>query len=398
MSQLPLVPILSATLEEDDVALAKHWLAMPRQAWNDVDVVSEWESTFAEWLGVSTATAWMGGRASLYAAVKALELREGDEVILPAFTCQCVINAFHYQGIVTKYADIESATYGFDLYAVEKVITPKTKAILLQYTFGLVSQHIAALLQLAKQHNLYVIEDCAHALGAKWKGQKLGTFGDVAIFSTERSKIINTIHGGLVTTNNREIGQRLIVLKNSAPMASVEKTEKLLNTVIHNHLIYNTAEGQLNQVEINEQFSDTILPQMFPEEFVGEFIPHYTEVISPPIAALALNQFKKLPRFHERRLKSAKYWFDWCIQKGITAPLVIADSEPSFLRFPICVSPERKNDLKWIEDELKVTVGVWFTSAAHPTPIELDDCPVGTKIAKACINLPTLLPDAYLEK
>jgi dTDP-4-amino-4,6-dideoxygalactose transaminase len=382
------VPLLSATLGADDVVIAETWLQKTNYA--DQALVQMWEQTFANWLGVETATAWMGGRASLYAAIHALQLQPGDEVILPAFTCQCVVNAFLYHKIGIRYADIELQTYGMDVASAANMITPQTKAILLQYTFGLVSRDTAALLRLAKARNLYVIEDCAHALGASWQGKKLGTLGDIAIFSTERSKIINTIHGGLVATNQRTLGERLKALAADAPMPGQEKTRRLLNTVIQNYHFY-VAE---NRVKVWGTPEET-LPQMFPEEFAGIFTPHYTERINAPVAALALNQFAKMAQFHPRRMAAARYWDQWCQENGYQPPVVIADSVPAFLRYPVCVPAAQKQDLRWIENALNITAGVWFTSAAHPQPLTLAHCPVGAKAASECINLPTLLPDHW---
>lgn len=393
---LPRTPVLSATLGEDDVAIAKHWLMQSADQWNAQDLVLTWERTFANWLGVDTATAWLGGRASLYAAVLALGLQAGDEVILPAFTCQCVVNAFRYHGIHIVYADIEAGTYGMDAASAAQLITPKTKAILIQYTFGLVSRDIEALLQLAAQHHLYVIEDCAHALGATWQGKRLGSLGDVAIFSSERSKIINTIHGGLVTTNDKKIAKRLKNLRQKAARPNAKKTEKLLNTVIHNYHVYADPERLHTGPVAQEKYADKILPQMFPEEFEGVFTPHYTESINAPIAALSLNQFGKMDIFHNRRMAAAAHWRRWCLEQGFQVPVVIENSVPTFLRYPVCVPEEKKRDRAWIEEALNITAGVWFTSATHPAPLALAHCPVGEKVARECINLPTLLPQAYL--
>ncbi len=392
ISSLPRIPVISATLGKDDVVIAKQWLRQSTDQWNRQDLVSTWEQTFANWLGVSTATAWLGGRASLYAAVHALGLHAGDEVILPAFTCQCVVNAFRYHGVNIQYADIEAETYGIDADSAAQVITSKTKAILIQYTFGLVSRDIETLLHLAAQHHLYVIEDCAHALGGMWQGKRLGSLGDIAIFSSERSKIINTIHGGLATTNDKKIGERLKNLRQKAALPDEQKTEKLLNTVIHDYHVYADPDRLHTAPGAEKEYAHKILPQMFPEEYEGVFTPHYTESINAPVAALSLNQFGKMDGFHNRRMEAAEYWKQWCIKKGIQTPVVIENSVPTFLRYPICVTEEKKRYRAWIEEEFNITAGVWFTSAAHPTPLELAHCPVGAKVARVCINLPTLLP------
>ncbi len=384
------VPILSATLEADDAALAQHWLNQP-EAWHDAGPVAEWEQVFADWLGVRGAFAFMGGRAALYAVVRALGLQAGDAVVVPAFTCQCVVNAFRYQGIDLVYADIDPGTYGLDVASVERVLTPACKAIMLQYSFGLISRDLEAVLALARQRQLKVIEDCAHATGASYRGRKLGTLGDVAIFSTERSKIINTIHGGTVATSDPLLIERMRDIQRNAPLPAAAKIGQLLNTVIHNHYTYAHAQRWLTAYWAKWRYGQRILPQMFAEEFRGEYCAHYSERMPAPVAALSLNQLRKIDGFHQRRLQAAAHWDAWCEREGYEKPLVVAASDPAFLRYPVCVAPEMKQDVRWAEEQLNVIAGVWFASAAHPLPLEPADCPVGARAARQCINLPTLL-------
>ena len=383
-------PILSATLEADDAALARHWLTKPAQ-WHDDGPVREWEQTFAGWLGAQAAFAFLGGRAALYAVVRALDLQPGDAVIVPAFTCQCVVNAFRYHGIELVYADIDPDTYGLDAASVEQALTPACKAIMLQYSFGLISRDLEATLALAKRHNLKIIEDCAHATGASYRGKKLGTFGDIAIFSSERSKIINTIHGGTVVTSDPQLIERMQTVRQEAPLPEPEKIEKLLNTVIHNHYTYAHPQRWLTARWASWRYGQRILPQMFAEEFRGEYCAHYRERMPAPIAALSLNQLRKIDGFHQRRLQAAAHWDQWCDKEGYQKPLVVADSDPAFLRYPVCVPPTMKQDVSWAARRLNVSAGVWFASAAHPLPLEPDNCPNGARAARECINLPTLL-------
>lgn len=383
-------PILSATLQADDAALARHWLTRPTQ-WQDDSPVQEWEQTFADWLGVDAAFAFMGGRAALYAVVRALDLQPGDAVIVPAFTCQCVVNAFRYHGIELVYADIDPGTYGLDAASVEQVLTPACKAIMLQYSFGLISRDLEATLALARQHNLKIIEDCAHATGASFHGKKLGTFGDIAIFSSERSKIINTIHGGTVVTSDPALITRMRAIRQDAPLPEPGKIEKLLNTVIHNHYTYAHPQRWLTARWADWRYGQRILPQMFAEEFRGEYCDHYRERMPAPVAALALNQLRKIDGFHQRRLEAAAQWDQWCDQEGYQKPQIIADSDPAWLRYPVCVPASMKQDVSWAARQLNVTAGVWFASAAHPLPLEPENCPHGARAARECINLPTLL-------
>lgn len=391
MSEFNFAPVspLSATLEQDDYLLSQRLLKVLNSSSPGYNNVEQWETAFSEWLGVTTSTAWAGGRAALYAAVKTLELKPGDEVIVPAFTCQAVINAFEYQYVKPVYADIEDQTYGLDIQSVKKVRSNKTKAIMLQYTFGLVSRDTYELINWARQNKIWIIEDCAHSLGATSQDQKLGTLGDIAVFSSERSKIINTVHGGMCSTSNPVLSERLNSLKKNSPQVSLDKSRRLIQTLIS---LYEEKQGL--QVSFSQEQT---LPQMFPEEFQGQFVPHYAETMSAPVAAIALNQFAKLDHFQKQRDRAVAFWNAWCDSHQIEKPIVIKDSRPTFLRYPVYVGAQNKQNLYQYTELLNVEPGVWFTSAAHPTPVDLPDCPVGMEMAAGCINMPTILPESFYE-
>jgi dTDP-4-amino-4,6-dideoxygalactose transaminase len=121
------------------------------------------------------------GRVALYSILKAIVVKLSDEIILPAFTCVVVVNPIIYLGTKPVYADINSRTFNIDIENIEKKITPRTKVILAQNTFGL-SSDLAPIMEVARKYNLWVIEDCAHGFGGNYKGKKNGTIADAAFF------------------------------------------------------------------------------------------------------------------------------------------------------------------------------------------------------------------------
>src|SRR6185369_9477098 len=161
----------SMTLEEDDVELART-LLRNRCGWLMEEPVRLYEAEFARWNGSSHAFAFMGGRVALSACIHALGLRVGDEVILPGYTCVVVPNAFDYARIKTVYADIELETYGLDADRLAEKFTSNTRAILLHHLYGLVCRDFEKVLDLSRSHGLKVMEDCAHATGAEFRGKK----------------------------------------------------------------------------------------------------------------------------------------------------------------------------------------------------------------------------------
>jgi dTDP-4-amino-4,6-dideoxygalactose transaminase len=142
----------SVTLDHDDLLIAKSQLRN-REGWFNPDIVKEYEDAFAIWNGSKHAFAFMGGRVALSACIYALNLKPGDEVILPGYTCVVVPNAFHFAGIKTVYSDIELDTYGLDASLIEEKITSKTKVILLHHLYGIVCRDYEQIIKIAKRHN-----------------------------------------------------------------------------------------------------------------------------------------------------------------------------------------------------------------------------------------------------
>jgi dTDP-4-amino-4,6-dideoxygalactose transaminase len=110
-----------------------------------------------------------------------------------------------------------------------------------------------------------------------------------------------------------------------------------------------------------------------------------------PLAAIGLNQLKKIDRYNELRRKTAVRWDAWCDRNSYQQPLVISESEPVFLRYPVMVEPEKKKDRSWAIEELGVEPGVWFVSNIHPAPLTVKDCPNADSAVSQCINFPCLI-------
>ena len=195
---LPLttVPLGSMTLDMSDVEIARDWLSRRRQ-WCDTNVIAEFETAFAAWNGSMFAYSFMGGRVALSAALYALDLQPGDEVIVPGYTCVVVPNALRYAGVEPVYCDIELDTWGPDAESLEARVTPRTRAVLIHHLYGLVCRDYDAILRFARSRGLHVIEDCAHATGAVYQGVRVGNRGDIGFFSSEQSKVFNTSQGGM---------------------------------------------------------------------------------------------------------------------------------------------------------------------------------------------------------
>jgi perosamine synthetase len=163
--------------------------------------VAAFESQFAAKVGARHGLATCNGTAALHLAVAGLGLGPGDEVIVPTLTYVASANAVAYTGAVPVFADCVADTWQIDPEAIRSAITPRTKAIMVVHLYGQPCA-LDPILELARRHKLFVIEDCAEAFGASYKGRPVGTFGDVAAFSFFGNKTITTGEGGMVVSND----------------------------------------------------------------------------------------------------------------------------------------------------------------------------------------------------
>ena len=175
--------------------------------------VNRFESEFAKKVGREYGVAVSSGTAALDIAIELLELQVGDEVIIPAFTIISCVHQIMRRGAVPVLIDCDPASWNMDTSLIEARITNRTKAILVVHIYGL-PVTMAEVERIAKQHNLFVIEDAAEAHGLKFDNQPCGSFGDISIFSFYPNKLITTGEGGMLVTNNRELATKSQSLRN----------------------------------------------------------------------------------------------------------------------------------------------------------------------------------------
>lgn len=177
-----------------------------RNGWNNHwnDYIHRFEKSFAEYLGVKHALSTSSCTGALHIALAALGIGPGDEVIVPDITWVATANAVVYVGATPVFADVSKTTWCMDPASFASLITARTKAVIPVHLYG----HPAAMdeiTRIARQHNLYIIEDAAPAIGAEWKQQKAGTFGDFATFSFQGAKLAVSGEGGMLVTNDETL-------------------------------------------------------------------------------------------------------------------------------------------------------------------------------------------------
>lgn len=174
--------------------------------------VDEFEEQFAAFCGVEHAVAVASGTAGLHLALLALGVGPGDEVIVPDLTYVASANAVTYCGAKPVLADVDSANWTLDPRDVARKISTSTKAVIAVHLYGHPAD-LDPLLELARAHRLYVVEDAAEAHGAEYKGRRVGGAGDVGVFSFFGNKIITTGEGGMLTTHDGKLAEKIRLLK-----------------------------------------------------------------------------------------------------------------------------------------------------------------------------------------
>src|SRR3989344_1723866 len=200
------LPLAKATIDPEELKAVEEVL---RSGWLTTGAkVKEFEENMQQYLSIKKAIGLTSCTAGLHIALAALGIGPGDEVIVPAYTFVATAHVVEWLGAKSVLVDVEKDTFNIDSVAIEKAITPKTKAIIPVHYAGHACD-LGVILQIAKKYNLPVIEDAAHAIGTEYGGKKIGNHSNAAVFSFYVTKTITTAEGGMIVTNNEEFGKKL---------------------------------------------------------------------------------------------------------------------------------------------------------------------------------------------
>jgi perosamine synthetase len=177
------------------------------------EFIGKFERGFAEYIGANHATTVSNGTVAIHLAMEALGIGPGDEVIVPTLTYIASVNTIIQTGAKPVFVDSLESTWQVDPKDVEAKITPRTKAVMAVHLYGLPCD-MDALSSICQKHKLLLVEDCAEAFGTFYKGQHVGTFGDIATFSFFGNKTITTGEGGMVVAKTNEVIEKAYHLKN----------------------------------------------------------------------------------------------------------------------------------------------------------------------------------------
>lgn len=396
----PISTTFSPNTEPDDIRAALSVLFRPWQ-WKEGIQVKELEKKFRKYLGIKHATAFNSGRSSLIAILKSLDLKKGDEILLQAFTCKVAVNPILWQEARPIFVDVDKHL-NLDPKDLEKKITNRSKVVMVQHTFGWPAQ-INEIQGICRKNNLFLIEDCAHSLGAKYRGKLVGTFGDAAFFSFGRDKVISSIHGGIAVTNSEKIAQKLREFEKSIPFP---RRTWILQQVLHPlcfalylpiYSLFDLGKGILYLKKVFHILS----PSVYHEEKMGRKVSHFPKKLPNALVILALNQFQKLERLNQHRREIVNFykedlskWKERGKFRFLQSPLT-EDREAVFMRFPM-IFEKSKAILEAAKRKNIFLDDGWRNAPIIPKDVSMDDvgyvrgsCPRTEDFIEAIINLPT---------
>jgi perosamine synthetase len=390
----PISISLSPNVEKDDFSLALKTIFKPLKYLKGESVI-ELEKAFSDYLEIKNTISFNSGRSSLYAILRALDFEKGSEVVLQAFTCNAASNPVIWADLKPIYANPREDTFNIDVDDLEKKINRKTKAVIVQHTFGLPAC-LSRVKEVCEKNNLILIEDCAHSLGSEYGGKKVGTIGDVSFFSFSRDKIISSVYGGMVATKDDNLAKKIIDFRDSISNPSFGWVlQQLLHPVLVGMILPFYGFFSLGKIKLVAFQKLGILSKAVHWKEKRGMMPNYFPKRMPNgLAILALNQFKKLDKFNSHRKKIANQYFELLKDTSFVLPVVEKDKTHSFLRF-VVKHPQAHDILKkaWKQN---ILLGDWYTTAIAPfdTKIETvgyikDSCINAEKLSKVTLNLPT---------
>ena len=260
--------------------------------------VKAFEEGVAKYLGVNHAVSVSNGTVALHLALMTLGIGKGDEVILPSLTYVASANAVTYTGATPVFADSLYESWQIDPEDVERKITDKTKAIMVVHLYGQPCD-MDAIMKIAKDHNLYVIEDCAEAFGSKYKGRCVGSFGDISAFSFYGNKTITTGEGGMVVTNDKALAERAAHIKDQG----MSRTQEYWHDIIgYNYRMTNIC------------------------------------------AAIGLAQLEKADDFIARKIQVANWYMENLKDTPVEVPPMVADTKNTYWMFSVLLPKADQRD------------------------------------------------------
>lgn len=338
-------------------------------------------------------------RIALHAILRAAGIGTGDQVLMPGYTCVVVPNAVNYTGAQPVYLDIEAATGNLDCNLLEAGLgtnwfPERTKAIIVQHTYGIPCD-MDRIGEFAARHNLLVIEDSCHALGAKWRGRTVGTMGDAAFFSSQWSKPITTGLGGWAQINSPELLEKFTAIlpeytRPAAREAWLLELQYLAYAALNRPQLFWFIQGIYRTLgslglAIGSSTSGELSCEL-PVDYQKRMHPIQERRLRRLLDNM--NTTIAIRRRNTEMIESALR------EAGLPTVTVPDGCEPVFLRYPVLV--DNKVEVLREAKKRRVQLGDWFLSPIHPNLERWElagytpgSCPVAEEVSRRVVNIPT---------
>lgn len=309
--------------------------------------VLDFEKEFANYIGVKHAISVGNGTDALVLALKSIGIGEGDEVITTPFTFFATAEAISAVGGTPVFVDVNKDTFNIDTTKIEEKITSKTKAIMPVHIFGQ-SADMDEINEIAKKHNLKVIEDACQAIGGKYKGRKIGTLGDVACFSFFPTKNLGCAgDGGMIVTDNDEIATIARALRTHGSGENGQKAYNLLNNI----------EEEVQKAD--EGANDTVYN---PLKYYNYLIGYNTRLDAIQAAILDV-KIKEIDKWNAKRREIVKV-YNKALQNNDLVTPVAKDYNEHVYHMYILQSENREEVLQKLK-EAGIATGVYYPVPLH---------------------------------
>lgn len=373
------------------------------------DALSEYQSAFAAVVGVDHAFTFWKGRVALYAILKALGLGRGDEIIIPGYTCVMAVNPIVYLGAKPIFVDIEPETFNADPDAIEAALSPRTRAIIAQHTYGYPAP-MREIIAIAERRGIPVIEDCCLANGSRYDGRPVGSFGLAAYWSGQWNKPYTTGIGGIATTRSADLASKIGQLSREEALSPGPKETLMLfaQLMIYRSIVFPRTTAMIQNVFRWLTKLGLVVGSSQSSEYTPVMEADFFKRMSGVQARSGVRQLRKLARGNIHRHEMTTLYDDLLASAGFPVvrhceghggtrgtPLTSRTPpiDPVLVRYPVRVA-DKARALSDASRHL-VELGSWFEVPLHPHETDLAAygytagmCPVSEKACREVVNLP----------
>lgn len=358
------------------------------------EIVTRYEQAFADWHAQPHGFSFWKGRVALYAILKALGVGRGDEVIIPGYTCVMVVNPVMYLGATPVYVDIDPETYNTPPDRIEAAVTPRTRAIVAQHTYGIPAR-MPEIMALADRRGIPVIEDCCLALGARVGGRLCGTYGAAAYWSFQWNKPYTTGIGGLATTSDAALAARIADVCRSERVAPSRREVLMLRAqlLVHTAIVYPRTTAFIQNMFRWLTRRGLVVGSSSKAEFTPVMEPDFFKGLSAMQARWGLRRLRGIDAAIAHRRRIAALYDELLRDAGFAPVPRQAECDPVLVRYPVRVADKVRAIAE--APRRAVELGTWFESPLHPQETDLGaygyqtgTCPVAEQACREVVNLP----------